>query len=180
MEFGPRALGCRSIIGDARSPRMQQKMNVKIKFRESFRPFAPCVLREHVARVLRDAAGRGQPLHAPGRARPRAMAHDVDATRTAARWNDPDLEDSRVGSALDGAGDHARRLFARACRPSTRTARALLPADEALPRADRMSRHRQHQLQHPRRADRLHAGGCLSLFHGHRHGCASCSRTTCC
>ena len=46
MEFGPRALGCRSIIGDARSPRMQQKMNVKIKFRESFRPFAPSVLRE--------------------------------------------------------------------------------------------------------------------------------------
>jgi len=48
MEFGPRALGCRSIIGDSRSPRMQQKMNVTIKFRESFRPFAPCVLREHV------------------------------------------------------------------------------------------------------------------------------------
>jgi carbamoyltransferase len=47
MEFGPRALGCRSIIGDARSPRMQQKMNVSIKFRESFRPFAPCILREH-------------------------------------------------------------------------------------------------------------------------------------
>jgi carbamoyltransferase len=49
MEFGPRALGGRSIIGDARSPRMQSVMNVKIKFRESFRPFAPSVLREHVA-----------------------------------------------------------------------------------------------------------------------------------
>jgi carbamoyltransferase len=48
MEFGPRALGCRSIIGDPRSPRMQSMMNVKIKFRESFRPFAPSVLREHV------------------------------------------------------------------------------------------------------------------------------------
>jgi len=48
MEFGPRALGCRSIIGDARSPRMQSVMNLKIKFRESFRPFAPCVLREDV------------------------------------------------------------------------------------------------------------------------------------
>ncbi len=48
MEFGPRALGARSIIGDARSPRMQTVMNVKIKFRESFRPFAPSVLREHV------------------------------------------------------------------------------------------------------------------------------------
>ena len=48
MEFGPRALGNRSIIGDARSPRMQAQMNIKIKFREGFRPFAPSVLRERV------------------------------------------------------------------------------------------------------------------------------------
>ena len=47
MEFGPRALGGRSILGDPRSARMQSVMNVKIKFRESFRPFAPAVLREH-------------------------------------------------------------------------------------------------------------------------------------
>ena len=49
MEFGPRALGARSIIGDARSPKMQEVMNLKIKFRESFRPFAPAVLRERVS-----------------------------------------------------------------------------------------------------------------------------------
>src|SRR5438874_5507836 len=48
MEFGPRALGGRSIIGDARSTKMQSVMNLKIKFRESFRPFAPAVLRENV------------------------------------------------------------------------------------------------------------------------------------
>ena len=48
MEFGPRALGSRSILGDARSEKMQSVMNLKIKFRESFRPFAPIVLREHV------------------------------------------------------------------------------------------------------------------------------------
>ncbi len=48
MEFGPRALGGRSIIGDARSPRMQSVMNLKIKYRESFRPFAPSVTREQV------------------------------------------------------------------------------------------------------------------------------------
>ena len=48
MEFGPRALGSRSIIGDPRSPRMQAQMNLKIKFREGFRPFAPSVLRERV------------------------------------------------------------------------------------------------------------------------------------
>ncbi len=52
MEFGPRALGSRSILGDARSPRMQSVMNLKIKFRESFRPFAPAVLREEVDRYF--------------------------------------------------------------------------------------------------------------------------------
>lgn len=49
MEFGPRALGARSIIGDARSKKMQEVMNLKIKFRESFRPFAPSVLIDHVS-----------------------------------------------------------------------------------------------------------------------------------
>ncbi|MEO8620106.1 MAG: carbamoyltransferase C-terminal domain-containing protein, partial [bacterium] len=49
MEYGPRSLGCRSILGDPRSPRMQSQMNLKIKFREGFRPFAPSVLREHVS-----------------------------------------------------------------------------------------------------------------------------------
>lgn len=49
MEFGPRALGARSILGDARSPKMQALMNLKIKFRESFRPFAPAVLAERVS-----------------------------------------------------------------------------------------------------------------------------------
>jgi carbamoyltransferase len=49
MEFGPRALGGRSIIADPRSPAMQSKLNLKIKYRESFRPFAPSVLRERVS-----------------------------------------------------------------------------------------------------------------------------------
>src|SRR5690606_13626386 len=49
MEFGPRALGNRSILGDARNPAMQAALNLKIKFRESFRPFAPAVLRERVS-----------------------------------------------------------------------------------------------------------------------------------
>jgi carbamoyltransferase len=49
MEFGPRALGGRSILGDARSPSMQRTLNLKVKYRESFRPFAPAVLREAVA-----------------------------------------------------------------------------------------------------------------------------------
>jgi carbamoyltransferase len=49
MEFGPRSLGARSILGDPRSPKMQQTLNLKVKYRESFRPFAPAVLREDVA-----------------------------------------------------------------------------------------------------------------------------------
>jgi carbamoyltransferase len=61
MEFGPRALGARSILGDARSPRMQSVMNLKIKFRESFRPFAPIVLQEHVHEYFEMGPGENSP-----------------------------------------------------------------------------------------------------------------------
>ena len=53
MEFGPRALGARSIIADARRTDMQRNLNLRIKFRESFRPFAPAVLAEHASGVVR-------------------------------------------------------------------------------------------------------------------------------
>ena len=61
MEFGPRALGNRSIIGDARSEKMQSIMNLKIKFRESFRPFAPCVLQEDVHDYFEVKEGQDSP-----------------------------------------------------------------------------------------------------------------------
>ena len=61
MEFGPRALGNRSIIGDARSEKMQSVMNLKIKFRESFRPFAPCVLQEDAAEYFDFQRGQESP-----------------------------------------------------------------------------------------------------------------------
>ncbi len=61
MEFGPRALGARSIIGDARSEKMQSVMNLKIKFRESFRPFAPIVLREEVGDYFEMNSGTESP-----------------------------------------------------------------------------------------------------------------------
>jgi carbamoyltransferase len=61
MEYGPRALGARSIIGDARSLQMQQTMNLKIKFRESFRPFAPCVLQEAVEQIFEMRPGEESP-----------------------------------------------------------------------------------------------------------------------
>jgi carbamoyltransferase len=90
MEFGPRALGCRSIIGDARSPRMQQKMNVSIKFRESFRPFAPCVLNEFAHEVFEMKEGEESPymlLVAPVREEWRLPLSDHDRERML----DPDL-----------------------------------------------------------------------------------------
>jgi carbamoyltransferase len=61
MEFGPRALGARSILGDARSRKMQSIMNLKIKFRESFRPFAPLVLQEYVDRYFEMRPGQESP-----------------------------------------------------------------------------------------------------------------------
>ena len=56
MEFGPRALGNRSILADARSPRTQSTLNLKVKYRESFRPFAPAVLAEHAGELFELAA----------------------------------------------------------------------------------------------------------------------------
>jgi carbamoyltransferase len=61
MEFGPRALGARSLIGDARSATMQRVMNEKVKFRESFRPFAPCVLQERAHEIFDWAEGTESP-----------------------------------------------------------------------------------------------------------------------
>jgi carbamoyltransferase len=61
MEFGPRALGARSIIGDARSPKLQSVMNLKIKFRESFRPFAPVVLEERAPEFFEMTPGTESP-----------------------------------------------------------------------------------------------------------------------
>jgi len=82
MEFGPRALGCRSIIGDARSRAMQSVMNLKIKFRESFRPFAPIVLRERVSEYFEMRDEEDSPymlLVAPVVADRRLSADDGDA-----------------------------------------------------------------------------------------------------
>ncbi len=82
MEFGPRALGHRSILGDPRSEKMQSVMNLKIKFRESFRPFAPSVLREHVHEWFEMRPGEDSPymlLVAPvKKERQKAETKDVE------------------------------------------------------------------------------------------------------
>ncbi len=85
MEFGPRALGARSILGDARNPAMQRQMNLKIKFRESFRPFAPIVLFERAHEYFELEAGTDSPymlLVAPVRKDKRCEAAQGDAPRT--------------------------------------------------------------------------------------------------
>ena len=90
MEYGPRSLGCRSIIGDARSTRMQQTMNLKVKFRESFRPFAPCVLREFVHEYFEMRPGEDSPYMlfvAPVREKYRLQVSSDDL----AKMQDPDL-----------------------------------------------------------------------------------------
>ncbi len=91
MEFGPRALGARSILGDPRSPAMQATMNVKIKFRESFRPFAPVVLRDRASEWFDLDPKHESPymlLVAPVREE-RRVPVDPEALRVMA--NDPDL-----------------------------------------------------------------------------------------
>jgi carbamoyltransferase len=91
MEFGPRALGARSILGDPRSPAMQATMNLKIKFRESFRPFAPAVIQEKASAWFDLKPGQESPymlLVAPVREKRRTYI-GAEAERTMQR--DPDL-----------------------------------------------------------------------------------------
>jgi carbamoyltransferase len=91
MEFGPRALGGRSILGDPRSSRMQAIMNVKIKFRESFRPFAPAVLAEHAPDWFQMQPGAESPymlLVAPVQETRRT---EISAADRAVMQDDPDL-----------------------------------------------------------------------------------------
>jgi carbamoyltransferase len=91
MEFGPRAPGARSILGDPRSPKMQTTMNLKIKFRESFRPFAPIVLREEAHKSFGIDAKHESPymlLVAPVLNEHRVSV--IDAERETMK-NDPDL-----------------------------------------------------------------------------------------
>jgi carbamoyltransferase len=91
MEFGPRALGARSILGDPRNPAMQSVMNLKIKHRESFRPFAPCVLKEWAAEYFALPAGAESPymlLVAPVREAQRTALSEAGRKTMA---EDPDL-----------------------------------------------------------------------------------------
>ena len=91
MEFGPRALGARSILADPRIPAMQSTLNLKIKFRESFRPFAPCVLRERAAEIFEIPPATESPyMLLVAAVRENARTSISDSDRQIMR-NDPDL-----------------------------------------------------------------------------------------
>ena len=167
MEFGPRALGDRSIIGDARSPKMQSIMNLKIKYRECFRPFAPAVLEERRARVLR-ASTASRPymlLVAPVRAELRCRRRRAArrAAPTCATW----VNEARSDVPAVTHVDYSARIQTVDARARTRASTRILQAFEELTGCPVRG---QHVLQRARRADRLHARGRLPLLHAHRDG----------
>ena len=113
MEFGPRALGSRSILGDARNPEMQKKMNLKIKYREGFRPFAPTVLEEDVQEHFElDRPSPYMLLVVPGQGR--------EACTAAGRLR----RTQPVRAAVLPALGPARRLRTSTIRPASRPSAA--------------------------------------------------------
>jgi len=95
MEFGPRALGARSILGDARDPAMQETMNLKIKFRESFRPFAPSVLAEKCGDYFElDVPSPYMLLTAPVKNAVRKVINDADGKKEG--WERLKMERSTI------------------------------------------------------------------------------------
>ena len=126
MEFGPRALGNRSILGDPRSPTMQKNLNLKVKYRESFRPFAPSVLREQVAEWFDlDVDSPYMLLVAPvAEQHMRQMTpEEAGAVR--------DRQAQRC--ALDHPGGDPRRLFGAGADRASRDQPALSRSHQPLP-----------------------------------------------
>ena len=162
MEFGPRALGCRSILGDPRSPRMQAQMNIKIKFREGFRPFAPSVLRERVADYFElDGDSPYMLLVAP--VKKERQIPMTDGSKKL--WG---IEQLNV-RALRHSRRHAHRLLGAHPDGEPRDQSGLLRSDRGVRDADRVRRGGEHLVQRARRADRLHAGGRVPLLHADAH-----------
>ena len=173
MEFGPRALGARSILGDPRSPGMQKLLNLKVKYRESFRPFAPAVLREDVSDWFElDYDSPYMLLVAdvqPGRRR--TMTEEEQKLFGIDKLNVPRSEIPAVTHI-----DYSARVQT-VHRETNPRFHALL---ERIQAAHRLSGAGQHQLQRARRADRLHSGGCVPLLHGQRDRDPGRSATACC
>ncbi len=165
MEFGPRALGGRSIIGDARSPKMQSVMNLKIKFRESFRPFAPAVLREHVHEWFElDDDSPYMLLVADVQPAPTACREQGRTTN--GLWGIEQLNVPRSTIPAVTHVDYSARI--QTVRRETNP--LYYDIIEAFRASHRLPGDRQHVVQRARRADRLHARGRVSVLHAHQHG----------
>ncbi len=162
MEFGPRALGNRSILGDARSPAMQKVMNLKVKFRESFRPFAPAVLKDRACDYFDLGKGQESPymlLVAPVAESQRLPLCDREAAGleklSIIRSTIPAVTHVDFSARVETVDPERHGRFYRLLR--------------AVRGQDRLPGARQHELQHPRRADRLHSRGRLPLLHGDQY-----------
>ena len=164
MEFGPRALGSRSILGDARSPAMQSVMNLKTKFRESFRPFAPSVLEDRAAEWFELPPGTPSPymlLVAPVK-----EEHRIASTNGAPQLRGIDrLKTLRSTIPAVTHVDYSARIQTVDERRHGRYHRLIAEFDKLTGFAG----DHQHQLQRPRRADRVHCGGRIPLLPGHEH-----------
>jgi carbamoyltransferase len=126
MEFGPRALGARSILADPRDPAMQKQLNLKIKFREGFRPFAPSVLAERAGELFElDAESPYMLVVAPVREEHRTRGQGV-----AARWGIGRLDEPRSAFPAVTHLDHSARVQTVSAARSPRF-HALLRAFEA-------------------------------------------------
>ena len=112
MEFGPRALGNRSIVGDARSPGMQSQLNLKIKYRESFRPFAPSVLAERVGECFELGTGSPYMLLVAPVVRERWLAPEAADARSANQPTDVVARVNQVRSDIPAVThvDHSARI----------------------------------------------------------------------
>ena len=166
------------IIGDPRSTKMQQVMNLKIKFRESFRPVrAVGAARAQRASISTCRTHVDSPymLHrGAGAARTQRVAGQHGADERAGRHREAQR------AALDRAGDHARRFLRARPDGDAGGQRPLLPAHQAVLRAHRLPGAGEHQLQHPRRADRLHAARTPIAASWARTWTRWCWRIRCC
>ncbi len=149
MEFGPRALGSRSILGDPRSPRMQADMNIKIKFREGFRPFAPSVTRDRVSEYFE--LDTRLALHAAGRSGEEGAADPHDLRAEGALGNR-----AAQRAALGHARGHPHRLLGAGADGRAGGQRRLLRPAQGVRAADRLPGPGEHVVQRAGRADRLH------------------------
>ena len=163
MEFGPRALGGRSILGDPRNSEMQKKLNLKIKYRESFRPFAPSVLAENRRRVLR--LRRYLALYAAGASRGRGASPTPPGGLR--------LDGSSQQALLRAVGPalhYPHRLLGPHPDGAPGNQSALLGTHQCFQGTDGLRRDREHEFQRARRTHRLHAQRLLPLLHAHRNG----------